>query len=204
VIKRIFDVSVSLLVLVALSPLLLLVALAVRFDSHGPVLFRHERVGRRFRRFQVLKFRTMVAGAPRMGGAVTVGGDPRITRIGHLLRRTKVDELPQFWNVLRGDMSIVGPRPEVPTYVERFRPDYEIILRVRPGITDPASLAYRHEAAVLARAADPEAAYVGQVLPAKLALAREYLRRPSLGRDLAIIWRTFLSLFDRRAQDTLP
>lgn len=196
--QRLVDVLVSLVALVVLAPLLAVLAILVRLDSPGPVLFRQQRVGRHFRPFAIVKLRTMVPDAAGRGAAITAGGDSRVTRVGRVLRAAKLDELPQFWNVLKGDMSIVGPRPEVPRYVEQFRTDFEEILRVRPGITDLASVVYRHEEDVLARAADPEAAYVAEVLPAKLELARDYVRRRSLRLDLAIIGRTVLALFDRR------
>ncbi len=125
-----------------------------------------------------------------MGPAVTAGRDPRITRIGHLLRATKLDELPQLWNILRGDMSLVGPRPEVPKYVEMFLEDFKQILTVRPGITDLASIKYRDESALLSQASDPERQYIEQVLPDKIALAKEYIERSSLRLDLALILKT--------------
>ena len=133
----------------------------------------------------------MVADAPARGGQLTAGADPRITRVGRILRKTKVDELPQLINVLIGDMSLVGPRPEVPKYVELFASDYRDILSVRPGITDPASVKYRDEGKVLAAAADPEAAYIEQILPEKIALARQYIERSSLVYDVGILFQTF-------------
>jgi lipopolysaccharide/colanic/teichoic acid biosynthesis glycosyltransferase len=175
--KRLFDIVVSSLALVLLSPLLLIVAVLVGVTSPGPVFFLQTRMGREFRPFQIFKFRTMVADAPARGGQLTAGADPRITRVGHFLRKSKIDELPQLWNVLRGDMSLVGPRPEVPKYVEMFRDDYRTILSVRPGITDPASLKYRDESSVLALASDPEAAYIEQILPEKIALSKTYIER---------------------------
>lgn len=189
-IKRTFDVCVSLTGLILLSPLLLAVAVLVKLTSRGPVFYIQQRVGREFRPFGVIKFRTMVADADQRGGQLTAGADPRITGVGRVLRRTKIDELPQLFNVLIGDMSFVGPRPEVARYVEMFRDDYEELLRVRPGITDPASLKFRHESEILGRADDPEAAYIQQVLPNKIALAKEYLRHASLWLDLQLICRT--------------
>lgn len=193
-IKRTADVLVAGLGLLLTSPLLLAAALAVKLTSRGPVLFRQERMGRAFRPFRINKFRTMVVDAPRLGAAVTAGRDPRITRVGHWLRLTKVDELPQLWNVLVGEMSLVGPRPEVPKYVELFRSDYEEVLRVRPGITDLASVKYRHEAELLGAAADPERCYVEQILPDKLALAKQYIREQSLWLDLKIAWQTLVAV----------
>ena len=189
-IKRTFDVSVSLTGLILLSPLLIVVAVLVKLTSRGPVFYIQQRVGRGFRPFGVIKFRTMVADADRRGGQLTAGADPRITSIGHLLRRLKIDELPQLVNVLKGEMSFVGPRPEVARYVEMFHADYEELLSVRPGITDPASLQFRHESEILGQADDPEATYIQQILPDKIALAKEYLRHASLWLDLRLICRT--------------
>lgn len=192
--KRLFDLIVSLLGLVLLSPLLLLIAALIKLTSPGPVFYRQERMGRGFRPFQICKFRTMVVNADRLGGPLTAGRDPRITPIGHILRHTKLDELPQLWNVLVGDMSFVGPRPEVPKYVHMFRDDYHELLQVRPGITDLASLKYRHESELLAQADDPEAAYITQILPDKIRLGKQYLRQQSLLFDMSLIARTLLRL----------
>ena len=189
--KRLFDLIVSAVAIVVLSPLFLAIAIAVRLDSRGPVLFRQERMGRGFRPFPICKFRTMVVDAPRLGGQLTAGDrDPRITRVGRFLRRWKLDELPQLLNVFKGDMSFVGPRPEVPRYVEMFRDDYAVILTVRPGMTDPASIKYLNEAALLAAADNPEDTYVRQILPEKIALAKQYVSQRSLGYDLRLIWNT--------------
>lgn len=193
--KRIFDFVTSLLGLVLLSPFLLLVALLIRLDSPGPALFRQERIGKGFRPFRIYKFRTMIHDAPRRGGAITFGTDPRITRMGRVLRKAKIDEIPQLINVLRGEMSLVGPRPEVRPYVELFREDYQEILRVVPGITDLASVQYRNEAEILGQCVDPEAVYVGQILPNKIKLAKDYLRRSSFLFDITLILKTFLKLF---------
>ena len=189
--KRLFDVLAAVAGLLVLSPLFALVALAIKLTSSGPVYFRQERVGRDFRPFRIYKFRTMVVDAPKLGGQITAGRDPRITSIGHLLRKTKLDELPQLLNVLSGEMSLVGPRPEVPKYVEMFRPQFAEVLSVRPGITDLASVKYRDENEILGQADDPEAAYVNQVLPDKLALATEYVRRASFWFDVRLIFATF-------------
>jgi lipopolysaccharide/colanic/teichoic acid biosynthesis glycosyltransferase len=189
--KRLFDILVSALALILASPILLLAALAVKLSSPGPIFFRQKRVGRNFQPFWIYKFRTMIVDAPQRGPQITAGEDPRITRVGRLLRKTKLDELPQLWNVLRGDMSFVGPRPEVPRYVEMFADDYMEILTVRPGITDPASLKFRHESDILGRAADPEAEYVQRILPEKIALAKQYIARSSLGYDVRLLCETF-------------
>jgi lipopolysaccharide/colanic/teichoic acid biosynthesis glycosyltransferase len=192
--KRLFDIALSALGLLLLAPLLLLVALWVKLDSPGPVLFRQQRVGRFGRPFLIHKFRTMRV--DEAGPQITVGADPRITRSGRRLRASKLDELPQLWDVLRGAMSLVGPRPELPRYVALYPAELrEIVLSVRPGITDLASLEFRHESELLARAADPEREYVDVVMPKKLALARRYVETASLVQDLRIIWRTLATLF---------
>ena len=192
--KRAFDILGSLIGLVLLAPFGLLVALAIKCSSAGPVFFRQVRMGRDFQPFRIYKFRTMVVNAPALGAQITADADPRITPVGAFLRKTKIDELPQMINVLVGDMSLVGPRPEVPKYVEMFADDYRDILSVRPGITDPASVKYRDEGAVLAAAADPERAYVEQILPEKIALARQYIGRSSLAYDLGVLFQTLVRL----------
>jgi lipopolysaccharide/colanic/teichoic acid biosynthesis glycosyltransferase len=192
--KRVFDLVFASLGLLCLTPLLLLVALLIKLDSPGPVFFRQERMGRGFHPFHIYKFRTMVHDAPLRGGAITFGADPRITKVGRILRKRKIDELPQLINVLRGQMSFVGPRPEVRRYVELFREDYEDILRVLPGITDLASLKYRYEAEILGHCEDPEEAYVRHILPEKMKLAKEYVRQPSFFFDISIILKTLLGL----------
>ena len=187
--KRAFDLLVAALALLLLAPLLLGVALWVRLDSPGPVLYRQQRVGRHGVPFMIHKFRTMRAGAE--GLALTVGDDPRITRAGRFLRRTRIDELPQLIDVLRGAMSLVGPRPEVPRYVALYPAGLrERALAVRPGITDPASLAFINESELLARAADPEHEYVHVILPAKLQRAADYADSASLATDLRVLWQT--------------
>jgi lipopolysaccharide/colanic/teichoic acid biosynthesis glycosyltransferase len=177
--------------IVLLSPLLLLIALAIKLDSPGPVFYRQQRVGLHGAPFRIHKFRTMAHDPLASGPQITVGDDPRITRVGGWLRRTRLDELPQFIDVLTGRMSLVGPRPEVPRYVALYPPELRAkVLSVRPGITDAASLAFRDESSLLARAADPEREYVQVVMPQKLALAASYAESASLGLDLKILWRT--------------
>jgi len=196
--KRTFDIVVAALGLIVLSPLLLFVALLIKLDSHGPILFKQERIGKEFRPFLIYKFRTMVENASKTGGAITYGNDSRITRAGRLLRKIKLDELPQLINVLKGDMSFVGPRPEVRQYVELFRGEYMEILTIRPGITDLASLKYRDEASLLGKAANPEEEYVSHVLPDKIRLAKDYLRHSSFLFDLGVIGKTLFRIFDYR------
>ncbi|TXD99718.1 sugar transferase [Mitsuaria sp. TWR114] len=189
--KRLFDIVCAGIGLLLLSPLLLAVAVWVRLDSPGPVMFRQERVGRFGATFRIHKFRTMRVDAPRLGPQITIGDDARITRSGRWLRASKVDELPQLWDVLRGAMSLVGPRPEVPRYVALYPAELrELVLSVRPGITDPASLSFRNESELLARAEDPEREYVEVVMPMKLRLAADYVRNASLGGDIRLILAT--------------
>ena len=194
--KRIFDLLFSAVALLVLAPFFVLIALAIRWDSAGPVLFRQERVGRGGRVFRIRKFRTMVVDAPARGPAITIGQDPRITPVGAWLRRTKLDELPQLVDVLLGDMSLVGPRPEVPQYVALYPVDLrERVLSVRPGITDPVSLKLADEARVLAASADPERTYREELLPAKLREAVAYAEQASLRSDLRIIAATVHALW---------
>ena len=191
--KRLFDLIASALGLLLLSPLLFGLALWIRLDSPGPVFFRQERVGRGGRPFRIHKFRTMVHGAA--GLPLTVGADARITRAGRVLRRTRLDELPQLLDVLRGEMSLVGPRPEVPRYVALYPAGLrERALAVRPGITDPASLAFIDEAERLARAADPEREYVEVILPLKVRAAADYAEHATLWSDLKVLARTLRTL----------
>jgi len=187
--KRLFDVLLSALGLLLLSPLLLAVAVWIKLDSPGPVFFRQERVGRFGVPFRIHKFRTMTHGG--QGALLTVGADARITRAGSVLRRAKLDELPQLIDVLWGDMSLVGPRPEVPRYVAMYPQALrDKVLSVRPGITDVASLEYRDENNLLAKASDPEREYIDVVMPAKLKLAAQYVDHASLRFDLQLILRT--------------
>ena len=180
--------------LILLAPLLLLVALAIKWDDGGPVLFRQVRIGQNGIPFGMWKFRSMVVDAARRGGELTVAGDPRITRVGGFLRQHKIDELPQLLNVLVGDMALVGPRPEVPHYVAAYRPEQREVLRLKPGITDPASLQYHDEAGLLAQCADPEAFYVRELMPEKIRLNLAYARQASLASDLMVILRTVAEL----------
>lgn len=198
--KRLLDIFSSLAGLLLLAPLFAAVAVWIRFDSPGPVFFRQERVGRDGAPFRIHKFRTMrAAGAGANESGITVGADPRITRAGAFLRRTKLDELPQLIDVLSGDMSLVGPRPEVPRYVADYPADVRAkVLSVRPGITDLASVQYRDESALLARAADPEREYREVVLPAKLRLAVEYVDHATLAGDLRLIGLTLRTLLGPR------
>ena len=217
--KRVFDVVFSGLGLLVLSPLLFVLACVVKCSDGGPVLFLQERVGFAGRPFRILKFRSMVPNAHRMGPGITKDGDPRITRIGRFLRKTKLDELPQLWNVFRGDMSFVGPRPEVPVYVEKYTPEQRKILTLKPGITDLASLEFRNEEELLSGALEPwgpeggpvrrspeemERFYVSFCVPRKIELNLLYAARASVWEDLKLMVRTLWVLAVRRAQPAAP
>jgi lipopolysaccharide/colanic/teichoic acid biosynthesis glycosyltransferase len=193
VVNRLFDIACSLLGLILLSPLFLVVAVLIKLDSTGPVFHRGMRVGRHERPFRMVKFRTMVVDASACGPAITTADDPRITRIGRVLRRTKVDELPQLFNVLAGSMSLVGPRPEDPAMVARYSPQQRHLLSIRPGMTSPASLSYRNEEAMLPLNSW-ERTYLEDVLPQKLAIELDYFARRSFARDVGLIMRTLWAL----------
>jgi lipopolysaccharide/colanic/teichoic acid biosynthesis glycosyltransferase len=197
-IKRSFDIVVALVGLVMLAPLFVAVALVIKIDSPGPVFFHHRRIGRGLRPFRIHKFRTMVHDAAGRGPSITMSRDPRITRVGRVLRRTKIDELPQLYNVLVGEMSIVGPRPEVDEYVQLFRDDYADILRVRPGITDLAALQYPDEEKLLAQTENPVEEYRRRILPHKIELMRQSVRQSSLWFDAGVIVQTLVSIATRR------
>jgi len=192
--KRLFDVLAAACGLLLLAPVLLAIALWIRLDSPGPALFRQQRVGRHGRLFNIYKFRTM-ADRPDDGRQLTVGGDPRITRAGRFLRRTKLDELPQLLNVLEGTMSLVGPRPEVPRYVDRYPPAVrQTVLSVAPGITDLAAILFKDENDILGHAPDPERAYVETILPVKLEYYQRYVHERSFWLDLSILFRTLVAI----------
>jgi lipopolysaccharide/colanic/teichoic acid biosynthesis glycosyltransferase len=191
--KRLFDIVLSFAGLLILSPLLLALALLVKLTDRGPVFYRQQRVGRDGSLFWIWKYRSMVVNAEKLGLSVTSGDDPRITPVGRFLRRWKLDELPQLWNVLRGDMSFVGPRPEVPRYVALYTEAQREILRLKPGITDLATLAFRDEEDLLrAVKEDREKFYIEHCVPRKIELNLEYARRANLWRDIVIIVRTLL------------
>lgn len=188
--RRVFDTAVAGLGLVISSPVLLVAAVAIRLDSPGPVIFRQKRVGLNGAPFEILKFRTMRVDAERVGAQLTVGADPRITKVGAFLRAWKIDELPQLANVVKGEMALVGPRPEVPRYVELYTPEQRRVLSVRPGITDPASIEFRNESELMAGQADPERYYREVIMPRKVQLNLDYLTRRSLAADLGVLFAT--------------
>jgi lipopolysaccharide/colanic/teichoic acid biosynthesis glycosyltransferase len=195
-VKRFFDILASSLALVLLSPVLCVVALLVKLDSPGPVFFLQERVGRNGRVFRIFKFRTMRSEVSGKGSELTVKDDPRITQVGAILRRYKLDELPQLLNVLFGQMSLVGPRPEVPRYVDMWDQRVKsILLSVRPGLTDLASLEFRNESALLDASEDPQRKYLDEIAPAKNKLAVQYVENRSFWLDVKIICRTLMAIF---------
>lgn len=194
--KRVFDFCGAVSGLLLLSPLFALISLAVYLDSGRPVFFRQPRVGRGGRQFLLWKFRTMVVDAGRRGGELTVGRDPRITRVGGVLRASKLDELPQLVNVVRGEMSLVGPRPEVPRYVALYDEGERAVLHLTPGITDPASILYRHEAELLGQSEDPERLYCEEVMKHKIEINLAYARRATFWSDFGVLLRTLRSLLE--------
>ena len=189
VLKRALDLAVALGGLIVLAPVFAVVAALIKCDSRGPVFYFGDRIGQHGRPFKMLKFRSMVVNADRQGPVITHGDDPRITRVGGVLRRTKVDELPQLWNVLRGEMSLVGPRPEAPCYVALYTPEQRQVLAVRPGITGLAQLAYRNEEECLSPDTW-EREYVNVLMPQKMTLDLEYVRHRSFALDVQILART--------------
>ncbi|MBK9638752.1 MAG: sugar transferase [Bacteroidetes bacterium] len=192
--KRLFDLLVSLMMSVLLSPLLLVLALAVKFSSKGPAFYMQERIGKNEKPFRIFKFRTMFLDADKKG-LLTVGGrDPRVTPVGYFLRKYKLDELPQLFNVVLGEMSLVGPRPEVKRYVDMYSVEQRKVLEVKPGITDYASIEYSNENELLGKAEDPEKMYVEEIMPAKLKLNLKYVEEKSFFVDLKIIFRTVLKI----------
>jgi len=192
--KRIIDIAVGLLLLLVSAPVMLLSAVAVKLNSKGPAFYRARRVGLGGREFDMLKLRTMVAGAGEMGPPLTRDGDHRVTRVGALLRRSRLDELPQLVNVLKGDMTLVGPRPEDPSYVSLYSAEQRRVLDVKPGITGPSQLSYSKESSML-DVDDYERRYVEQIMPRKLALDIEYVDSHSIVLDLKILMRTLLLPF---------
>jgi lipopolysaccharide/colanic/teichoic acid biosynthesis glycosyltransferase len=197
--KRFFDFVCSLIGLIFLSPLFLIIIIWIKTDSKGPIFFRQKRVGLNEKPFFIHKFRTMQLEAESKGLQITVGIDPRITKSGHVLRKFKLDELPQLIDVVVGDMSLVGPRPEVPKYVEAYNKNTRAkIFKMRPGITDWASIKYKDENAILSRSNNPEQAYINEVLPKKLSYSESYLENASFREDLKIIFSTFLEIIRKR------
>ena len=196
--KRLFDIVASGFGLIVLSPLFLVLAIWIKCDSRGPVFYRQVRVGRGNKDFRIFKFRSMRVGADK-GSLVTIGGhDPRVTRSGYFIRKFKFDELPQLINVFLGDMSLVGPRPEVRHYVDYWTPEQMHVLDVRPGITDPASIKFRNENELMEKADDPEKYYIGVIMQEKIKLYLEYVNNNSFFYDLGLIFKTFKVIVSER------
>ena len=195
--KRLLDIIVSLIAIIVLSPLFLIAAISIKLEDGGPVFFTQERVGKDFKKFEVIKFRTMVIDAPKKGLSITKKSDPRVTKVGKVLRRYKLDEMPQIINVLKGDMSVVGPRSEVEKYVNMFKEDFKEILKVRPGMAGYTIIKFRNEEEILEKYDSLEEGYIKEVLPQKLALDKEYIKNISLWNDIKIFVLTFLKvIFD--------
>ncbi|GAA0104648.1 sugar transferase [Paraclostridium sordellii] len=194
IIKRLFDIVASSIGLILLSPILILIAICIKLDSKGPVFFKQVRVGKNKELFKIYKFRTMVTDAEKLGKQITVGNDTRITKVGTFIRKCKLDELPQLINVLKGDMSLVGPRPEVPKYVDLYDDYQEQILLVQPGITDYASIEFRNESEILGESENPESKYIDDIMPYKIELNIKYIKNISLYEDLKLITRTIKAI----------
>ena len=198
VMKRLFDILASGCGLLVLSPVFIIVAIWIKLDSQGPVFYRQTRVGRHNKDFRIFKFRSMRVGSDK-GSLVTIGGrDPRVTRSGYFIRKFKIDELPQLINVFTGDMSLVGPRPEVRHYVNYWNPDQMRVLDVRPGITDPASIRFRNENELLEKAQDPERYYIDVIMQEKIKLYLEYVEKSSFWYDIKLIFQTFKVIITER------
>jgi len=193
-IKRTFDIITSLFVIVILSPLFIVISVWILIDSKGGIFYKQIRVGKNGKEFKLLKFRSMKTGADK-SGQLTVGNDARVTRVGHFIRKTKIDEFPQLLNIIKGDMSVVGPRPEVPKYVALYNEEQMRVLSVRPGLTDLASLKYFNEQEVLGKSLDPEKTYIEEVMPEKLRLNLQYVSQRSFYLDMSLIFRTIAKIF---------
>jgi len=196
-VKRLFDIACSSVGLILLAPFFAVVAILIKRDSSGPVFFRQTRMGQFGKPFGIYKFRTMCMDAEKKGAQVSTGDDPRITEIGRFLRTYKIDELPQLFNVVFGEMSLVGPRPEVARYVDAFKEDYEEILTAKPGITDYASLEFKDENELLKAAENPEKKYIDEILPLKIEYYKKYLREQSLSTDIKLIFLTLAGIIRR-------
>lgn len=192
--KRMVDIIISFLGILIVFPVLLIISLFIKLESSGPIIFTQIRIGREAKEFKIYKFRTMVVNAEKLGRQITVGKDSRVTKVGRVLRKTKLDELPQLFNVLKGDMSLVGPRPEVPKYTKLYNEEQKRVFTVRPGITDYASIKYRNENEVLAKSKEPEKTYIEEVMVDKLNLNLKYVEQRSFWLDIKIIFITLYKI----------
>jgi lipopolysaccharide/colanic/teichoic acid biosynthesis glycosyltransferase len=195
--KRFFDLTLSIPSLVILSPVFLLSAILIKIETPGPIVFSHERIGRGRKVFKLYKFRTMEKDASKIGPSITPANDPRVTKMGKLLRKFKVDEMLQIVNVVKGDMSVIGPRPEIKKYTDRFKKDYKEILKIKPGMTDYALIAFRNEEKILSKFNDIEEGYVKEVLPEKIKLYRKYMEEMGILTDVKIFFKTILEILRR-------
>jgi lipopolysaccharide/colanic/teichoic acid biosynthesis glycosyltransferase len=193
--KRCFDLIIVVFSLVILTPIFLVTALAIFFEDKGPIFFLQERVGRKGKKFKIFKFRSMINKSSKDEAKITIGRDKRITKVGYFLRKSKIDELPQLFNVLLGDMSLVGPRPEVPYYVALYDPEQIKVLDLIPGITDLASIRYRHLSDLLAQHNNPEEFYIKEVIPDKIEINLEYAKHANVVTDLVVLFKTLVQLF---------
>lgn len=191
---RVFDLIVAFIAIIILSPLFILVSILIKLDSDGPIIFKQVRVGKNEKKFKILKFRTMIVGAEKKGEQITIGNDKRITNVGSFLRKYKLDELPQLFNVLKGDMSFVGPRPEVPKYTRLYTDKQKGVFKVRPGITDYASIKYRNENEILGNSENPEETYINIIMNDKLNINLEYLKKRNIIEDVKIIFETLVKI----------
>jgi len=198
VVKRCFDLIFSILGLLVTCPALFAIALVIKLDSKGPAFFKQERVGRYGRIFKIYKFRTMVHKADKLGKQITIGEDNRITRVGRFIRKYKIDELPQLINVLKGEMSFVGPRPEVIKYVEKYTNYQRQVLMTKPGITDYASIEFRNESELLGQSSNPEEMYISEIMPRKIDLNMRYIRDMSIATDIKLIFQTLMKIASRQ------
>lgn len=194
-IKRIFDILASLLLLIFLSPIMLIMALFIYVDSPGPVFYKQKRISQYGKEFNILKFRTMIVGADKQGSQITKWRDRRITSLGKIIRKLHIDELPQFWNVLKGEMTFVGVRPEVPKFVAHYSPEMWATLLMPAGMISRCSIIYKDENDLLAKAKDPEKTYIEEILPAKMKINLQEIKEVSIGKDLKIILDSLLSVF---------
>lgn len=195
ILKRLFDIIFSFLGVIFLFPLFLIIVILIKISSKGPIIFKQERVGKNFKKFYLYKFRTMIIEAEKKGSSITTANDPRITKIGKFLRKFKLDEFPQLINVLKGDISFVGPRPELEKFVDIFKNDYRDILRIKPGITDYASICYKDENELIKDKENPEKYYINEILPKKIELYKKYLNEMNIVLDIKLIIKTLCKMF---------